>query len=84
MSQNVVGAKLGQDAVATTLQAGFIGIIVVCVIMLVIYLLPGLVTSLALFAYVVLTLLCLNLFDVTLTLPGLAGIVLTKIGRAHV
>lgn len=81
MSQNVVGAKLGQDAVATTLQAGFIGIIVVCVIMLVIYLLPGLVASLALFAYVLLTLLCLNLFDVTLTLPGLAGIVLT-IGMA--
>ena len=81
LSSNEVGATLGQDALSTTLKAGAIGMAVVAVIMIVLYQLPGLIAVLALIAYVVLTLLCLNGFNASLTLPGLAGIVLT-IGMA--
>ncbi|MCM1498610.1 MAG: protein translocase subunit SecD [Clostridium sp.] len=81
LRSNVVGATLGQDALSTTLKAGAIGMAVVAVIMVVVYLLPGVISVFALFAYIVLTLLCLNGFNASLTLPGLAGIVLT-IGMA--
>ena len=81
LRSNVVGATLGQDALSSTLKAGAIGMAVVAVIMIVIYLLPGFISVLALIAYVVLTLLCLNGFNASLTLPGLAGIVLS-IGMA--
>lgn len=81
LRSNVVGATLGKDALSTTLKAGAIGMAIVAVIMVVIYLLPGFISVLALISYVVLTLLCLNGFNASLTLPGLAGIVLT-IGMA--
>lgn len=84
MRSNVVGAKLGEDAIRTSLFAGAIGIGLICLIMLVVYRVPGLVASIALIAYVVLTLLSLSIagsFGVTLTLPGIAGILLT-IGMA--
>lgn len=81
LRSNVVGAKLGQDAIDTSLKAGVIGLAIVCILMIVIYLFPGFVSSLALVAYVVLMLLCLNGFNVTLTLPGIAGIILS-IGMA--
>ncbi|MDE5778937.1 MAG: protein translocase subunit SecD [Lachnospiraceae bacterium] len=81
LSSNEVGATLGKDALSTTLKAGAVGMCIIAVIMIVIYLLPGFVSVLALIAYVVLTLLCLNGFNASLTLPGLAGIVLS-IGMA--
>lgn len=81
LRSNVVGATLGKDALSTSLKAGAIGMAIVAVIMIAIYLLPGVVSVFALIAYVVLTLLCLNGFNASLTLPGLAGIVLS-IGMA--
>lgn len=81
LRSNVVGATLGKDALNTSLKAGAIGMAIVAVIMIAIYLLPGVVSVFALIAYVVLTLLCLNGFNASLTLPGLAGIVLS-IGMA--
>ena len=81
LNSSVVGAKLGEQALSSTLKAGVIGIAAIAVFMIVIYLLPGFVSAITLSAYTVLTLLFLNLFDVTLTLPGLAGIVLS-IGMA--
>ena len=81
LRSQIVGAKLGQDAIRTTLMAGAIGLLVVCVIMIVIYLFQGVVATFALIAYVLLMLLALNGFNVTLTLPGLAGIILS-IGMA--
>lgn len=81
LRSNVVGATLGQDALKTSLQAGAIGIGIIAVIMIAIYLLPGLIAVFALLAYVVLILLCLNFFNASLTLPGIAGIVLS-IGMA--
>lgn len=81
LRSNVVGATLGQDALSSSLKAGAIGMAIVAVIMIVVYLLPGLISVFALCAYVVLTLLCLNGFNASLTLPGIAGIVLS-IGMA--
>lgn len=77
LRSNEVGATLGKDALSTTLKAGAIGMGVIAVIMIGLYLLPGFISVLALIAYVVLMLLCLNGFNASLTLPGLAGIVLS-------
>ena len=81
LRSNVVGAKLGQDAISTSLRAGLIGFGIICLFMLVFYLLPGLAASLALTMYVGLTLFLLQSFGITLTLPGIAGIILS-IGMA--
>lgn len=81
MRSNVVGAQLGSDAIRTSLIAAVIGFIIVCIFMTVVYRLPGFTSALALSIYVVLTLLILNLFNLTLTLPGIAGIILS-IGMA--
>lgn len=81
LQSNVVGAKLGEDAIQTSLLAGLIGLIAVALIMILVYRFPGVVSVLALCAYTILTVLCLNLLDVTLTLPGIAGILLS-IGMA--
>ena len=81
LRSNVVGAKLGQDAIESSLRAGFIGLIIVCIFMLLVYRLPGLAASISLFIYVGLILFLLEAFSVTLTLPGIAGIILS-IGMA--
>ena len=76
LSSEVVGAQLGQEAVSTSLIAGAIGLALVCIFMCWVYLLPGLAASMALLLYTEITLLLLNAFDITLTLPGIAGIIL--------
>ncbi len=81
IQSNIVGAKLGEDAIHTSLLAGLIGLAVIAVIMIVVYRFPGFVSVLSLLGYTILMVLCLNLFDVTLTLPGIAGIILS-IGMA--
>ena len=73
---NVVGAQLGEEAISTSLMAGAIGLAIVFVFMCVVYLLPGLASSLALVIYTGVILVLLNAFDITLTLPGIAGIIL--------
>lgn len=78
---SVVSAKLGQEAVTNSLKAGAIGLIVIMLLMIVLFLFPGFVSCLALAIYVILLLLALNGFNVTLTLPGIAGIILS-IGMA--
>ena len=81
LRSNVVGAKLGQDAITTSLKAGLIGFAIICLFMILIYRLPGLAASLALTMYVGLTLFFIQSFNITLTLPGIAGIILS-IGMA--
>ena len=76
LRSNVVGAQLGEQAVATSLKAGAIGLAIVFVFMCCVYLLPGLESGLALLIYTGLVLIILNAFEVTLTLPGIAGIIL--------
>ena len=77
----VVGAQLGSDAIKTSLEAGAIGLAVIAVFMIGVYFLPGFVATLALLLYTALVVLLLNGFDITLTLPGIAGIILS-IGMA--
>ena len=81
MRSNVVGAQLGSDAIKTSLKAGAIGLAIVCVFMIVVYFVPGLTSAIALLIYVIMTLLVLNGFNLTLTLPGVAGVILA-IGMA--
>ena len=78
---NVVGAQLGTEAIHTSLIAGAIGLGLVMIFMIVVYSLPGVVAAWALLIYTALELVMLNAFDLTLTLPGIAGIVLS-IGMA--
>ncbi len=81
VQSQVVGAQLGLDAIQTSLMAGIIGFILVILFMVVFYRLPGLAASIALAFYLVLMLVVLNVLDITLTLPGVAGIIL-NIGMA--
>ena len=74
---NIVGAKLGITSLRTSLIAGIIGLILVIIFMIVWYRIPGLASSIALVFYVAAMLLALNVLDVTLTLPGIAGIILS-------
>ena len=78
---NVVGAQLGEDAIRTSLIAGAIGLAIVIIFMIIVYALPGICAGIALVIYTLMMLLCLNAFDLTLTLPGIAGIILS-IGMA--
>ncbi|MBE5981170.1 MAG: protein translocase subunit SecD [Paenibacillaceae bacterium] len=81
LRSNVVGAKLGQEAINTSLKAGVIGFAIVAVFMILVYLLPGVASVIALSIYVGVILILLEAFEVTLTLPGIAGIILS-IGMA--
>ena len=81
LCSKVVGAQLGSKAIETSLKAGAIGMAFVMVFMVVMYKLPGLASSIALVIYLILTILLLNGFEITLTLPGIAGIILS-IGMA--
>lgn len=76
-----VGPTLGDNALETSLIAGAIGIILVMLFMIIVYRIPGLVSAIALIAYVALVSLVLVMSGVNLTLPGIAGIILT-IGMA--
>ena len=78
---NIVGAKLGGDALKTSLIAGAIGLGLVIIFMIVMYWIPGVAASLALLFYVGASVLAINGLDVTLTLPGIAGVILA-IGMA--
>ena len=81
VQSNVVGARLGQDAIDTSLLAGAIGIVVIFLFMTILYRIPGLLSGFALLGYVILNLLAINGFNATLTLPGIAGVILA-IGMA--
>lgn len=76
LRSNVVGAQLGEQAISTSLKAGAIGLVLVFLFMIFAYYLPGFAASLALIIYTELVLVILNAFEVTLTLPGIAGIIL--------
>ncbi len=77
----VVGAQLGEDAINTSLFAAAVGFACVLLFMIVYYRIPGLAAGVALTIYIGLMVIVLNVFDVTLTLQGMAGIILS-IGMA--
>ncbi len=81
LRSNVVGAQLGTEAISRSLKAGAIGFGIIVLFMCIVYFVPGIASSIALVLYCLITIFCLNFFDMTLTLPGIAGIVLS-IGMA--
>ncbi len=76
VSSNIVGAQLGQDAIHSSLIAAGIGFVLLCIFMIAIYRVPGVVATLSLIIYTTLVLFLVSVYDLTLTLPGIAGIIL--------
>ena len=76
LESSVVGAQLGSQAISSSLKAGAIGLAIVMVFMIIMYAVPGIAASLALAIYTTLVIATLYLFEITLTLPGIAGIIL--------
>jgi protein-export membrane protein SecD len=72
-----IGASLGQDSVNSSIRAAIVGLIAIFVFMIVIYRLPGLLAALALVCYIIFNLAIYKLIPVTLTLPGIAGFILS-------
>lgn len=81
LSMNLIGARLGAASLETSIFAGIIGFILIAITMVVLYRAAGLAADLALIIFLALQLIVLSLFGVTLTLPGIAGIILS-IGMA--
>lgn len=76
LRSSVVAAQLGEEAITTSLLAAAIGLAIVIIFMICVYRVPGVIAGVALIIYTALMLLTLNAFDITLTLPGIAGIIL--------
>ena len=76
VSSNIVGAQLGHAAIKTSLIAAAIGLALLCLFMIVMFRIPGLVATLSLIIYTALVLFLVSVYDLTLTLPGIAGIIL--------
>ncbi len=72
----VVGAKLGEEAIQTSLKAALIGFILLAVFMIAVYGVMGLAADMALALYVGLVIFLIGAFELTMTLPGIAGIIL--------
>ena len=81
LQSEVVGAKLGSQAIKTSIIAAIIGLLIIIAFMLIAYRIPGLAASIALLIYTGIVLAILHLYHITLTLPGIAGIILS-IGMA--
>ncbi len=81
LRSNVVGAQLGSEAISSSLLAGLIGFLLVIIFMIAVYRMMGVAASIALCLYTELLVILLYGFEVTLTLPGIAGIILS-IGMA--
>ena len=76
LRSSVVAAQLGEEAITTSVIAGGIGLVLVILLMIIVYRVPGVVAGIALILYTAIVLIVLNAFDITLTLPGIAGIIL--------
>jgi preprotein translocase subunit SecD len=81
VENRTVGATLGRDSIQSSIYAGIGGLILVAIFMAVYYRVPGIVADVALIIYSILSLAAFNILDVTLTLPGIAGFILS-IGMA--
>ncbi|MBD2257299.1 protein translocase subunit SecD [Pseudanabaena sp. FACHB-2040] len=81
VENRTVGPTLGRDSIQSSLYAGIGGLVLVLIFMAVYYRLPGILADLSLVIYALLTWAAFNLLGVTLTLPGIAGFILS-IGMA--
>jgi len=77
VEERTIGPSLGQDSIHDGIRAGIVGVVLVILVMVVYYRLSGVLAVAALSLYVLMTLAGLSLFGFTLTLPGLAGLVLS-------
>lgn len=77
LRSNVVGAQLGSEAIHTSLIAAGVGFALVVVFMIAVYYISGFAAALALCLYTELMVILLYAFEATLTLPGIAGIILS-------
>ena len=80
-TESRVGASLGQDSINKGIMSCFVALVLLFIFSLLYYRIPGLFAIITLLVNIFLTLLFLSYFNATLTLPGIAGIVLT-IGMA--
>lgn len=81
VNKEYIGPYVGQQALEVSIRAGIVALVVICLIMLVIYRLPGIVASIALIIYVSILLLVISNTGISLTLSGIAGLILS-IGMA--
>jgi protein-export membrane protein SecD len=81
ISQQTIGASLGQESLQKSLFAGVLGFLIIALFMILWYRLPGMLAVLALMLYVVILLALFKLIPVTLTIAGIAGVILS-IGMA--
>lgn len=81
VENRTVGATLGQDSIRRSIIAGISGLVLVLIFMAIYYRLPGMIADLSLIIYAILNLACFSIAGVTLTLPGIAGFLLS-IGMA--
>ncbi|MCI7223364.1 MAG: protein translocase subunit SecD [Fusobacterium gastrosuis] len=72
-----VGASLGDESIAQSKNAGIVSIVLIWAFMLFLYRLPGIVANIAIILFGFITFACLNFIDATLTLPGIAGFILS-------
>lgn len=77
LETRTVGPTLGEDSKAKSMQAFTIGIVAIVVFMLLFYRASGFVANITLILYVMMLLFCLKMLNATLTLPGIAGIILS-------
>jgi preprotein translocase subunit SecD len=77
ISNKTVGPSLGRDSIEKSKLAGIVGLVFVCIFMIIFYQVPGIMACIALFCYLLMVAAILKLFSATLTLPGIAGLILT-------
>ncbi|MCP4049906.1 MAG: protein translocase subunit SecD [bacterium] len=77
ISNKTVGPTLGRDSIEKSKKAGAIGLLLVFIFMFLFYRIPGFVANIALLTYLLISMACLKIFNATLTLPGIAGLILT-------
>lgn len=81
VNKDFVGPYIGQKALEVSIVAGIVALVVICLIMIACYRLPGFISSVALLVYVSIILFIMSLTGISLTLPGIAGLILS-IGMA--
>jgi preprotein translocase subunit SecD len=81
VENQLVGPTLGKESLEKSLYAGIIGLIVVCAFMIFVYRIPGLLADIALIFYALVLMACFTEYGFVLTLPGIAGFILS-IGMA--
>ena len=77
INKEYIGPYIGQQALEISVKAGIVALVLICIVMISIYRLPGIVSSISLIAYTALTILIIANTNISLTLPGIAGLILS-------